>query len=154
MIFHFKRFLGGVAERGGCCSAAPKSQEARNERLPTDFLEPRDAELFKPNLRCHFYSTENSEEPLTGKTTPGRGPTRTGSSFHHSFSGSRPLLITPLTVALHTFRLQRNSKRNKLSTLPQPTAIVCSHYWKPILSTNCGYERKNQHALAKVSSPS
>jgi hypothetical protein len=63
MSFHFKRFLGGVAEGGGSRSAAPKTQEALNERLPTNLLEPRDAKLFKPNLRGHFYSTENSEEP-------------------------------------------------------------------------------------------
>jgi hypothetical protein len=63
MIFHLKRFLGGVADGGGCRCAAPKAQEARNERLATNVPEPRDAKPFKPNLRCHFYSTENSEEP-------------------------------------------------------------------------------------------
>ena len=64
MIFHLKRFLGRVADGGGCRCAAPKAQEARNEGLATNVLEPGDAKLFKQNLRCQFYSTENSEEPL------------------------------------------------------------------------------------------
>src|SRR5712675_3283188 len=72
MIFHLKRFLRGVADGGGRRGAAPKAQEARNEGLATNVLEPGDAKPFKANLRCQFYSTENSEEPLTGKTTPWR----------------------------------------------------------------------------------
>ena len=72
MIFHSKGFLGGVADgpRGRC--AAPERQDPRNERLTTSDWEPRVARPFKPNLRCQFYSTENSEEPMTGKTTPGK----------------------------------------------------------------------------------
>jgi len=63
MIFHLKRFLGRVADGGGRRCAAPKAQEARNEGLATNVLEPGDAKPFKANLRCQFYSTENSEEP-------------------------------------------------------------------------------------------
>src|SRR6267154_4569215 len=75
MIFHLKRFLRGVADGGGCRCAAPKAQEARNEGLATNVPEPGDAKPFKPNLRCQFYSTENSEEPkrLISRLTSGFG---------------------------------------------------------------------------------
>jgi hypothetical protein len=63
MTFHFKRFLGGVADGRGRRSAAPKAQDARNEGLPTNVLEARDVKLFKPTSSAKFYSTENSEEP-------------------------------------------------------------------------------------------
>ena len=64
-------------------SAAPERQDARNERLTTSDWEPTKAKPFNPNLRSQFYSTENSEEPLTGKTSPGRPP-------HHFLYRSSP----------------------------------------------------------------
>ena len=70
MIFHSKGFLGGVADGRRGRSAASERQDARNERLTASDWEPTEAKPFKPNLGCQFYSTENSEEPLTGKTPP------------------------------------------------------------------------------------